>query len=112
MTMIPTLGFKKAQAMPIRELGAASPDSIVSRTLIKKETGTVTYFAFGAGQGLSTHSAPFDALVQVLEGAASITIGETTHTVKAGELIILPANEPHAVDAKQDFTMLLTMIRS
>ena len=85
--------------------------SIVSKQLIKKSVGNITIFAFDAGQELSTHSAPFDAMVQVLEGEALITISGVDYKVKKDELIILPANEPHGVKAEQKFKMLLSMIR-
>ncbi|MFQ5638559.1 MAG: cupin domain-containing protein [bacterium] len=86
--------------------------SVVSRALLKKRTGTVTLFAFDAGQALSEHSAPFDALVQVIDGEAEIEISGTLHTVKSGEALLLPANIPHAVHARTRFQMVLTMIRS
>ena len=87
-------------------------DAVVSRTLIKTPTGTVTLFAFDKDQGLSEHTTPFDALVQVLDGEAEFRIAEDSHLVKQGEAIILPANIPHAVQAVARFKMLLTMIRS
>ncbi|MCK4912143.1 MAG: cupin domain-containing protein [Candidatus Omnitrophica bacterium] len=86
--------------------------SVVSRTLIKKETGTVTLFAFSKSQALSEHTAPFDAMVHVLEGKSEITISGKPQTVEAGEIIILPANKPHALRAIENFKMLLIMIRS
>lgn len=86
--------------------------SIVSRTIIERGTGTVTVFAFGAGQGLSEHTAPFDALVCVLDGAARVTIGGDENTVGAGEMIIMPADIPHALHADEQFKMMLVMIRS
>jgi len=85
--------------------------SVVSRTLVKKSTGTVTLFAFDGGEGLSEHSTPHDALVQVLEGRAAITVGGVAHQVEAGEVLLLPADIPHAVHAPVPFKMLLTMIR-
>jgi len=87
-------------------------DAIVSKTIIEKKTGTVTLFSFDQNQGLSEHTAPFDALVQVLEGAAEIRISGKPFTLKKGEMIIMPANEPHALKAVGQFKMLLTMIRS
>ena len=84
---------------------------VVSKTLIKKDTGSVTLFAFEAGQGLSEHTAPFDALVQILDGEARITIGGEPQTVNAGEILIMPANVPHALQAEKAFKMLLVMIR-
>lgn len=86
--------------------------SVVSRTLIDKKTGTVTLFAFDEGQGLSEHTAPFDALVHLLDGEAEITISGKSYHVKEGEIIIMPANEPHALKAVKKFKMVLTMIRS
>jgi len=86
--------------------------SVVSRTLIDKKTGTVTLFAFDEGQGLSEHTAPFDALVYLLDGEAEITISGKSRHVKEGEIIIMPANEPHALKAVEKFKMMLTMIRS
>jgi quercetin dioxygenase-like cupin family protein len=84
----------------------------VSKTIIKKTTGTVTLFAFDKGQGLSEHTAPFEALVYLIDGEAGITVGSQTHQVKKGEVIILPANVPHALTALSPFKMLLTMIKS
>jgi quercetin dioxygenase-like cupin family protein len=88
-----------------------SEDSVVSQTLLNKDTGTITLFAFDEGQGLSEHTAPFDAVVHILDGQAGITIGGESHTVGEGEMIIMPANVPHALHAEQKFKMLLTMIR-
>ena len=85
--------------------------SVVSRTVIDKEAGTVTVFAFDKGQGLSEHTAPFDALVQVLEGKAGIMISGKRFEVRHGEVIIMPANEPHALTALEKLKMVLTMIR-
>ena len=85
--------------------------AIVSRTLIKKPTGTVTLFAFDAGQELSEHTAPFDALVQVLDGEAEIIISGKAKQLKAGQMIVMPANKPHAVKAQKQFKMMLIMIR-
>ena len=87
-------------------------DAIVSKTIIDKKAGTVTLFAFDQGQGLSEHTAPFDALVQVLEGEVDIKISGKSFHLKQGEIITMPANEPHALTAIQRFKMLLTMIRS
>jgi len=86
--------------------------SIVSRTLIDKKVGTVTLFAFDEGQGLSEHTAPFDALVHVLDGEAEITISGTPLTLNAGEMVIMPANKPHALRAIKRLKMVLIMIRS
>jgi len=88
-------------------------DSVVSMEIIKKELGTVTLFAFDQGQGLSEHSAPFDAMVQIVDGEAEITIAGEPHTVKKGEMIIMPANIPHALQAVNiPYKMVLTMIKS
>ncbi|WP_409200238.1 cupin domain-containing protein [Methanobrevibacter sp. DSM 116169] len=88
-------------------------DSVVSREIIKKDLGTVTVFAFDKGQGLSEHSAPFDALVQILDGEAEITISGKKHTVSKGEMIIMAANDPHALQAVNGpYKMMLTMIKS
>lgn len=88
-------------------------DSVVSREIIKKELGTVTLFAFDKGQGLSEHSAPFDALVQIIDGEAEITISGKKNIVKKGEMIIMAANDPHALQAiNSTFKMMLTMIKS
>lgn len=85
--------------------------AVVSKTLVDKKPGTLTLFAFDAGQGLSEHSAPFDAIVQVLEGEVEINIGEDKVIASAGQLIIMPANVPHSLRAVSRFKMLLTMIR-
>ena len=86
--------------------------AVVSKTHIDKKTGTVTLFAFGQGQGLSEHTAPFDALVQVLDGEVEIHISGQPFHLSPGEIIVMPANEPHALKAVKSFKMLLTMIRS
>jgi Uncharacterized conserved protein, contains double-stranded beta-helix domain len=86
--------------------------TVVSRTLVKKPTGTVTAFAFDAGQGLSEHTAPFDALAVVIEGEAEITIAGKPNHLKGGDIIIMPSGEPHSLKATKRFKMLLVMIRS
>ena len=88
-----------------------TPDGIVSKQIIKHKTGNVTLFAFDTGQVLSEHTAPFDALLQVIEGQAEITIDKQQYPLKEGDSIILPANIPHAVKALKAFKMVLTMIR-
>jgi quercetin dioxygenase-like cupin family protein len=85
---------------------------VVSRTLIDEDAGTVTLFAFDAGQGLSEHTAPYDAMVQVLEGEVEVKIAGTPVVLKQGEMTIMPANKPHALSAKTQFKMLLVMIKS
>jgi quercetin dioxygenase-like cupin family protein len=85
--------------------------SVVSKTLLDKKTGTLTLFSFDTGQGLSEHTSPYDATVQVIEGEADLTIGGKLVKVKAGEMVIMPANVPHSVKAERRFKMLLIMIR-
>jgi quercetin dioxygenase-like cupin family protein len=89
-----------------------SKGSVVSKTLMDKKTGTLTLFAFDEGQGLSEHTAPFDAFVYVLDGESEITIGGKPQVVTAGEMVIMPADVPHSVRAIKEFKMLLVMIRS
>lgn len=86
-------------------------DSVVSKTLIDKKTGTATLFAFDKGQGLSEHTAPFDAMVQIVDGEAEIMIAGEPHIVKKGEMIIMPANKPHSLKAVKKYKMMLIMIR-
>ncbi len=86
--------------------------SVVSKTLLKKDSGNITLFSFDKGQGLSEHTAPFDAVVHILDGQAEITIGGEPRTVNAGQMLIMPANVPHALHASEQFKMLLIMIRS
>ena len=95
----------------LEQLIAYADDSIVSKTLLDKPIGTITLFAFDKGQRLSEHTAPFDAVVQGVDGHGVVTIDGSDHTVDAGQVIIMPANIPHAVLAEQKFKMLLTMIR-
>ena len=86
--------------------------SVVSQEIVKKETGTVTLFAFAEGQGLSEHTTPFDAMVYIVDGEAEITIDGEKYNPRAGEMIIMPANRPHALTAVKNFKMLLVMIKS
>ena len=86
--------------------------SVVSRMVIKKDTGNVTLFSFDQGQGLSEHTAPFDAMVYILDGEAEVVISGKPNHLKAGEMIIMPADEPHSLKATKRFKMLLIMIRS
>ena len=88
------------------------PGSVVSRQLIKTKGGNLTLFAFDKGEGLSEHTAPFDALVYLLDGTAEITISGKSHHLKQGEMIIMPADQPHALKATERFKMMLVMIRS
>ncbi len=85
--------------------------SVVSRQIVNNKAGTVTLFAFDAGQGLSEHTTPFDALVQLLDGEAEITVAGRQMRARAGDMVIMPANHPHSLDAVQRFKMLLTMIK-
>ena len=105
-------GLAPAQVAEAPEIVQYQDGAVVSREIVKKPTGTVTIFAFDEGQGLSEHTAPFDALVQVLEGEVEITISGKPHRLQGGELILMPANQPHALKAVKRFKMLLTMIRS
>ncbi len=104
--------FTPAQPAPALNLVEYQPGSIVSREILKRTTGKVTLFAFDAEEGLSEHTSPYDALVQILEGEAEITIDGKPNRVAAGELILMPANHPHALKALKRFKMILTMIRS
>ena len=99
------------KALPLKEMAEYQVGSIVSKEIIKKESGTVTLFAFDKGQGLSEHTAPFDALVNVIDGQAEVKISGEPHIVKEGELIIMPANKPHSVQAIERFKMLLVLIK-
>ena len=102
----------KSEVMSMAELVAYQDGSVVSRQITKAEAGNVTLFAFDQDQELSEHAAPFDALVHVLDGETEIKISGKPFHLKAGEAIIMPANEPHAVKALTRFKMLLTMIRN
>ena len=101
-----------SQPLQLIDLVQYQPGSVVSRTLVNEKAGTVTLFAFDEGEGLSEHTAPFDALVHILEGEAEVVISGKPLRLKQGELVIMPANEPHALKALTRFKMLLTMIRS
>jgi quercetin dioxygenase-like cupin family protein len=100
-----------AQAASLIDLIDYQEGSVVSRTLIDKKAGTVTLFAFDEGQGLSEHTAPYDALVFILDGEVNVVISGKSIRLKKGEMTIMPANEPHALKAVTRFKMLLTMIR-
>lgn len=97
--------FKLAESIDYTE------GAVVSKAIVKKSTGNITLFAFDEGEGLAEHSSPYDALVQLLDGTAEITIGGSTHRLQAGENIILPANIPHSLKATGRFKMMLTMIK-
>ena len=101
-----------AQVMKLRDLIAYQTGAVVSRTLVDEEGGTVTAFAFDEGQGLSEHTAPYDALVIVVEGEVVIKISDQAFNLKEGELIIIPANKPHALKAVTKFKMMLIMVKS
>jgi quercetin dioxygenase-like cupin family protein len=101
-----------AEKQSLADMVTYQKDAIVSKTIIAKETGTVTLFAFDKGQGLSEHTAPFDAMVQVLDGEVEIRISGNPFHLKQGEMILMPANKPHALKAVNNFKMLLTMIKS
>ena len=101
-----------AKPFILEDLIGYQENSVVSREIVRKETGTVTIFAFDKGEGLSEHTAPFDAIVQVVDGTAEIIISGSKNIVKKGEIIIMPANIPHALNAVEKFKMVLTMIRS
>lgn len=103
----------KGKVIDVEGLIEYQEGSVVSMEVIKKELGTVTLFAFDKGQGLSEHSAPFDAMVQIIDGEAEITLAGEPHTVKKGEMLIMPANVPHALQAVNGpYKMILTMIKS
>ncbi len=108
----PAGGIAAGQAHELAELVQYADGSVVSRTLSDNDSGTLTLFAFDTGQGLSEHSAPFDAFVQILDGEAELTIGGQVTTAKAGDIIVMPANVPHSLRAPKKFKMLLTMLRS
>ena len=100
-----------AQVVHLADLVQYAEGSIVSRALVQKPVGSITLFAFDAGQGLNEHTAPYDAYVQVLDGAGELVVGGTSIDVQAGDTVLMPAGVPHAVAARQRFKMLLTMIR-
>jgi len=102
----------KGKALDVKTLVEYSADSIVSKTLIDTKAGTITLFSFDAGQGLSEHTAPYDAVVQIIDGDAEITIGGNAVHASEGNMVIMPANIPHALQAITRFKMLLTMIRA
>jgi quercetin dioxygenase-like cupin family protein len=101
----------KGRILRVMELVDYSRGSIVSKTLVDRKTGTITLFAFDRAQGLSEHVAPYDAVVQILDGEALITIAGKTLKAKSGDMVIMPANVPHALRAERRFKMLLIMIR-
>ncbi|AKB80470.1 hypothetical protein MSHOH_3987 [Methanosarcina horonobensis HB-1 = JCM 15518] len=102
----------RARTLKVEDLIEYQNGAVVSREIIRKGTGTVTIFAFDKGEGLNEHTAPFDAMVQVIDGKAEITISGNKNVLEKGDMIIMPANEPHALHALERFKMILTMIRS
>jgi quercetin dioxygenase-like cupin family protein len=102
----------KTQAVKMSDFVDYQEGSIVSRTIIDKEAGTVTFFAFDEGQGLSKHVAPYDALVCILDGEAEVTVSGKTYHLKEGEMILMPANKPHALKAVNRFKMMLIMVKT
>ena len=101
-----------AEVVRLIDLVNYQEGSVVSRTVVNRSTGTITLFAFDEGQGLSEHTAPFDALAHVLEGDAEITVSAKPLRTTSGEAVLMPANQPHSLKALSKFKMLLTMIRS
>ena len=108
---VPENGLLLAQVFSLKCLVDYSPDAVVSRVIQENEGGNITIFAFAEGQGLSEHSAPYDAVVQILDGTAEVTIDGVPHDLAKGRIIIMPANVPHALRAVTRFKMILTMIR-
>ena len=102
----------KGKAFNLKESVDYADGSVVSKTLIKKDIGNVTLFAFDAGQGLSEHTAPFDALVYIIDGKAQVVIDSKEYTLDNGEMIMMPANKPHSLKAIEKFKMVLVMIRA
>lgn len=102
----------KNKVLTLVDLLDYQDDAVVSRTIIDKKIGTVTLFAFDKGQGLSEHTAPYDALVFIVDGKVKVTISGKVHNLKQGEMIIMPANKPHALRATEKFKMVLVMVRA
>ncbi len=109
------MGEKKSEnlsdkVLTLKDLIAYQDGSVVSRMIVYKKSGTITLFAFDAGEGLSEHTAPFDAIALIIDGEAEISIEKNHYVLKEGQMIIMPANKPHALNAQQRFKMILTMI--
>lgn len=104
--------FNAAEVYSLKNMVDYSEGSTVSKIITRNDKGNLTLFAFDKGQNLSEHSAPFDAIVQVIEGTGTIVINKEEHTLSEGQLIIMPANIPHAVEANEKFKMLLIMIKA
>lgn len=107
----PTTDMEIGRALNLEDLVAYSTGSVVSKTLVKGKSGTITAFSFDKGEGLSEHSAPFDAFVQILDGSAELTIGGENIYADKGQVVMMPANVPHSLSAIEPFKMLLVMIR-
>ncbi len=107
-----SLNIIPSEVVTLLNLCEYQEGSVVSKTIIDKEVGTVTLFAFDKGQGLSAHSAPFDALVYIFDGKAEITISNEKHILEKGQMIVMPANEPHALTALERYKMMLIMIKA
>ncbi len=103
--------FKKGKVLNLEEMVEYSSGGVISKQVLKNQAGNITLFSFDQGQGLTEHTAPFDAVVHILDGEAQITIGGNSNLVKKGESIIIPANVTHALQAVERFKMLLTMIK-
>lgn len=103
--------FEKGTVLNFKQLIDYSTGGVISKQVLKNDAGNITLFSFDKGQGLTEHTAPFDAVVQILDGEAEIKVGGKPHILKEGETIIMPANIPHALMAKERFKMLLTMIK-
>ena len=112
MFMVDNSADIKGEAVKLRELVEYQKGSVVSRTVIDKKTGTVTLFAFDEGEGLSEHTAPYDAMVVDLEGEVEVKIAGKSDHLKEGDMIIMPANKPHALKALTRFKMILVMIKA
>ncbi|MFH1488302.1 MAG: cupin domain-containing protein [Pseudomonadota bacterium] len=109
--MSDSVGDLKGIPLNLKEHVAYAEGSVVSKTILKKEIGSLTLFSFDSGQGLTEHTSPFDAVVTILDGQAEITLGGEKKAVKSGEMLIMPANIPHSLHAEEPFKMLLIMIR-
>jgi len=103
--------FSKGKVLNLEGMIEYSAGGVISKQVLKNQSGNITLFSFDKGQGLTEHTAPFDAMVQILDGAAEITIGGNPHLVSKGETIIMPANISHALQAVERFKMLLTMVK-
>lgn len=104
--------FEKGATFRASEVIGYAEGGVVSKEVVHSKAGSITLFAFDAGQGLSEHTAPYDALVQVVEGEMELTVGGTGHTIGAGQAFVIPSGAPHAVHAARPFKMMITMIRS